>query len=143
MVNVCITIFLPLLFLQAGGRLQAGGPSSFSGASVIFFSPPRAERDSIAQAEGLEIDDILDDFQYASGKAAVYLGTHRIPVAFTSDARIVVKLRNGRMHTFDRRTVSGLVGMILTDGLQEPRLVAGVAPYGEVVSQIDAFFHLK
>jgi hypothetical protein len=129
--------------LQARAAPQATEPQVISGARIIFFSPTHVERDSIARAEGLEIDDLLDDFALSSGRAAVYAAKLGIAVEYTDSPVILVRLDKGRVRPFDRKNFSGLVGMILTDGVREPQLLPGGESDRELIAAINEFFRVK
>ena len=132
------------IMIQAKGSLLPSDvqPVEIAGVRIVLFGPSRAERDSIARGEGFEIDDVLDEFALASGRAAVYAATLKIPVICTESPRILVRLDGGRVRPFDRKSFSGLVGMILTDGVQEPRLVPGGGSGRELIGAINEYFHI-
>lgn len=141
--NVLIVALLSLLpLLNAQTRVDEA-QLRITGPAVVFFGPSQADRDSIARGEGLEIDDILDDFNYTTGKVAVYLSSQRIPVHFTTDPRVLITLQGSRSRTFERRTIPDIVGMILTDGTAEPRVLPGIQTDRELIAEIDTFFHLQ
>jgi len=132
-----------LLSVTASAEAQtAGAPLEVSGVRVVFFGPSRAERDSIVQNEGLEIDDIIDDFNLSAGKTAVYLGRWKIASEFTDCRTVIVRTGPATYRTFDRRSIPDPVGMILTDGLHEPRVVPGRGSDRDLILQIDEYFHL-
>jgi hypothetical protein len=108
----------------------------------VFFGPSRAERDSIARDEGLEIDDLLDDFNYNAGKAAVYLSRAGIPSEFTESRIVIVKTGGAQFRTFDRKSIPDPVGMVLTDGFHEPRVVPGRGTDRDLLIEIKDYFHL-
>jgi hypothetical protein len=114
-----------------------------SGPKVIFFTPTKAEVDSVMQLEGAEIADVVDEYNYAAGKAAYYLSIVKIPAVFTTSQIVVFKLARNRVLRFDRRKISDPVGMILSDGDQEPRLIAGPREDSQLVSEINRFFHIQ
>ena len=117
-------------------------PLQVSGVRVVFFGPAREERDSIAQNEGLEIDDIIDDFNLSAGKTAVFLSRTGIPSEFTESRFIVVKVGQATFRTFDRRSIPDPVGMILTDGVHEPRVVPGRGTDRDLLIEIREYYHL-
>jgi len=114
-----------------------------SGPRVVFFSLSETERDSIARMEGLEIDDVLDDFNYTTGKVAVALHRRGITVDFTTAPVILVKLANGKVRRFERRQASDPVGMVLTDGVREPQFLPGMGTEQELLTTIQEFFGVK
>ncbi len=110
---------------------------------VVFFGITEAERDSIARNEGLEIDDVVDDFNYYTGRVAAYLNRENIRVDFTDKPVIVVKVGRSATRNIDRTKIPELMGMILTDGSHEPRVVPGVETDQELISEIESFFHMR
>ena len=126
-----------------GARAQTADTTlHVSGVRVVFFGPSRAELDSIAQNEGLEIDDIIDDFNLYAGKAAVFLRRAGIASEFTESRLIIVKVGQTVFRTFDRRSIQDPVGMILADGLHEPRVVPGRGTDRDLILEIREYFHL-
>ena len=137
-------LFLVALVVLSHARAQsADTPLRVSGVRVVFFGPARAERDSIAQNEGLEIDDIIDDFNLYAGKAAVFLRRAGIPSDFTESRLIIVKVGQATFRTFDRRSIQDPVGMILADGVHEPRVVPGRGTDRDLILEIREYFHLE
>jgi hypothetical protein len=122
---------------------DAPAPLQVSGVHVVFFGPARAERDSIARMEGLEIDDIIDDFNLSAGKTAVFLNHAGIPSEFTESRFIIVKVGQATFRTFDRWSIQDPVGMILTDGVREPRVVPGRGTDRDLLIEIREYYHLE
>jgi len=114
-----------------------------NGPRVVFFSPSRAERDSIARSEGLEIDDVMDDFNYYAGKTSVFLSHRGIPAEFSEARTFIVKVGTATFRTFDRRSIPDPVGMILADGVHEPRVVPGRGTDRDLILEIQEYFRLK
>ncbi|HEX7573134.1 MAG TPA: hypothetical protein VF514_08560 [Bacteroidota bacterium] len=136
-------LFLLLFLAPSFASAQtADAPLRVHGPRVVFFGPSRAERDSIARSEGLEIDDVMDDFNYYAGKAAVFLSRATIPAEFTESRIIIVMTGAVTSRTFDRKSIEDPVGMILTDGVHEPRVVPGRGTDRDLIVQISEYFHL-
>jgi hypothetical protein len=114
-----------------------------TGAKVIFFEPSSAELDSIPQADRLELGEFLDDFDFYAGKVSVYLKRVKMPAAFTTSPVIVVKYGKNKYQKFAKKDVQELCGMILTDGVREPLLVAGAGSEKHMIAVIHEFFRLK
>jgi hypothetical protein len=134
-----------LLFLAASPApaQTADSPLRVHGPCVVFFGPSRAERDSIARSEGLEIDDVMDDFNYYAGKAAVFLSRAAIPAEFTESRIVIVMTGPATSRTIDLKTIPDPLGMILTDGFHEPRVVPGRGTDRDLILQINEYFHLN
>ena len=138
--STILLFFLPLApFCHAQ---EERSPIVVTGPIVVFFGPTKSEGDSITQSEGLDIANMLDDFDLASGRTSVYLSRKKIPYRFTTSPTMYVKLSSGKVRRFDRKAIPDLVGMILSDGQQEPRLVSGSAGEQALVSQINDFFRI-
>ena len=135
--------FLLILAPFSASGQTADAPLRVHGTCVVFFGPSRAERDSIARGEGLEIDDVVDDFNYYAGKAAVFLSRAGIPAEFTESRIVIVMTGALTSRTFDRRSIEDPVGMILTDGVHEPRVVPGAGTDRDLIVQISEYFHLN
>jgi hypothetical protein len=137
-------LFLLLFLAPSSLSAQtADAPLRVHGPCVVFFGPSRAERDSIARGEGLEIDDIMDDFNLNAGKVAVFLRRAAIPSEFTESRIVIVMTGAVTSRTFDRSSIEDPVGMILTDGLHEPRVVPGRGTDRDLLLQISEYFHLN
>ena len=148
------TVLLGVFLLGAtrlGGTLafaqvapaQPDQPLVVSGPCVIFFTPTRAERDSIAASEGLEIDDLLDDFNLSAGKTAVFLSGYRIRTEFTEARTIIFRGAGGAARTFDRRSVPDPVGLIMSDGVNAPRFIPGRGTERDFILAATEYFHIR
>jgi hypothetical protein len=102
-----------------------------------------AERDSIIRVEGVEIAQLLDDFDYYAGRASSFLRQNRIRAEFTSDPLIPVRTREARIRLFERAKLEDIFGAILTDGVQEPSVLPGVPTDEEILAEIRSFYRLK
>jgi hypothetical protein len=114
-----------------------------TGARVIFFGPTQTERDSIIHVEGIDAGQVFDDFDYYSGKVGSYLKRRGVGVIITTSPVIVVQFGDKLVRAIERKKLQDFVGIILTDGVQEPRLYLGVSSDEELVSECAQFFKLK
>ena len=140
---MCTTILLALsliLPLQTGPIRPSPPPA---GPRVIFYSPTMAERDSIIRIEGPDIAQLLDDFDYYTGRAGSYLRQNMIRAEFTSDPLISRRGREARIRILERVKLEDFFGAILTDGVQEPRVLPGVVNEDEFVAEVRTFYRLK
>ncbi len=134
---LALALILPL---QTGPTRPSFPPA---GPRVIFYSPTIAERDSIIRIEGADIAQLLDDFDYYSGRASSFLRQNSIRAEFTSDLLIPVRGREGRIRLVERTQLEDIFGAILTDGVQEPRVLPGVVSDEEFVAEVTSFYLLK
>jgi len=141
--QMCTAIFFalsPILPLQTGPTGLSFPPA---GPRVIFYSPATAERDSIVRLEGTGIAQLLDDFDYYSGRASSFLRQNRIRAEFTSELLIPVRGREGRIGGVTRAQLEDIFGAILTDGVQEPRVLPGVLTDEELIVEVRSYYRLK
>jgi len=143
----CTQIFPAILFalslilpLQTGPTMPSLPPA---GPRVIFYSPAPAGRDSIIRLEGTDIAQLLDDFDYYTGRASSFLRQNRIRAEFTSDPLIPVRAREARLRIVEREKLEDIVGAILTDGVQEPRVLPGVLTDEELIVEVRSYYRLK
>lgn len=140
---MCTAILLALSLmhpLQTGPTRPSGPPE---GPRVIFYSPTMAERDSIIRIEGPDIAQLLDDFDYYTGRVSSFLRQHLIRVEFSSDSLIAARAREARIRLFERAKLGDIFGAILTDGVQEPRVFPGLVNEDEFVAEVRNFYRLK
>ncbi len=141
--NSVILLLFVLLSPWPQGSAPEPGVVELKGPVVLFYGPTREERDSLAAAEGLEIDDVLDDFNLSSGQTAVYLSSKSIPYRSSMSRVFVVHLKNAGTRRIERLNIPGPVGLLLSDGLQRVSVVPGEQTSREMISQINEFFGLS
>ena len=143
----CTQIFPAVLFalslilpIQTGPAVPPLPPA---GPRVVFYSPTMAERDSIIRLEGTDIAQLLDDFDYYAGRASSFLRQQRIRAEFTSDPLIPMRAREARVRIVERGKLEDIFGALLTDGVQEPRVLPGVVSDEEFIAEVRSFYRLK
>jgi hypothetical protein len=140
---VFLVALLPLVSFRVNQMQAPQSTLQISDRSVVFFGPTQAERDSIIRAEGLDVAQVFDDFDYYAGKSASYLKGRGISVEFTTSQVVLVKIGDRTVRIYERKKMADVVGLILTDGVQEPQLLFGVATDAELVPQFNDFFRWK
>jgi len=134
---------LTLILLQTTQMQTGQSELQVTGTKVLFFGPTQAERDSVIRTEGIEAGAAFDDFDYYTAKATAYLKGRRIPAEFTTRTSILVRIGEHGIRKIDRKKIPDFIGVILTDGVQEPRLIQGIATDEELIGEINDFFRLK
>jgi hypothetical protein len=136
-------VLVPLLLGQLTPASQVPSQLVVNGVRVVFFGPTPSERDSIIRVEGLAAAQLFDDFDYYGGKASAFLRTRGIDVQQTTAGMISVGLGDNKVRKIDRRSTPDAMGVILTDGKQEPRLMPGEFTDEELIAECKDFFRLK
>jgi hypothetical protein len=143
-----MNVFLLIAVLPFAAPQIAKSPANppalvVTGPRVVFFGPEQTERDSIIHVEGIDAGQVFDDFDYYSGKVGSYLKRRGVGVIITTSPVIVVQFGDKLVRAIERKKLQDFVGIILTDGVQEPRLYLGVSSDEELVSECAQFFKLK
>lgn len=142
--KLMVLLVIQTLFSMQGKQTSAPPAElKVEGPTVVFFAPTQTERDSIMESEGLEAGKLFDDFDYYAGKATAFLRKRNLPVEFTTTQTILIHLKSGTVRKFERHSIPEHVGVIVTDGLREPGLIAGAQSDEDLVLEFKDFFHLK
>ena len=144
MVRILLSLLaLPLLFVQLKPAQRPSVLVPVTGPKVLFFEPTQVERDSIIRVDGMEMAQLFDDFDYNAARASGFVKARGIPVQVTSNPELMVRLETGVIRKFERKFFADVVGVLLTDGVQEPRLLPGMLTEEELIAEFTSFFRLQ
>ncbi len=113
-----------------------------SGKAVVFFGPSQTEYLSLNGPEKNAIDEVLYDFYHYRGKVLNYLKENNIQEFSTAKLNIHVQLNDARRNIYNRRAFDQVVGLIMTDGQQAPKIFLGPATDAELISMFEEYFGL-
>jgi hypothetical protein len=113
-----------------------------SGKAVVFFGPSKSEYLAMTHEQKDAIDEELYEFYHSRGKVQALLASNAIQEFSTARDRIQVRLEDSQNHTFLRRDFDSVVGLILTDGRQEPVVLLGAASVPDLITQFEEYFGL-
>ncbi len=134
------------LMIAAPVLAQAGGMDkdflSVSGKAVVFFGPSQPEYLSMTDPEKNAIDEALYDFYHYRSKVLDYLKANNIQEFSTAKREIHVQLNGTGRIILKRRNLNHVVGVIMTDGQQTPRIFLGPATDANLISMFVEFFGL-
>ena len=139
-IAILILVLLPVFDAQGGA---ANDTLHVSGKAVVFFGPTQAEYDSLSEEEKGDMDEVLSDFYYYRQQVISFLKSNQIQEFLTASPRIQFKLSGRERRTFLRRNFNPNVGLIMTDGNQEPKVFLGVATDVDLVPIFEEYFGLK
>ena len=135
-----LTVLLgAVLFAQNGSKHNK---EKYTGKTVVFFGPSQAEYDKLKRDDSSGIDEVLSDFQFYAGKIQPYLKTLKIQFVMTSAETIELKY-SGQLLEFVRLKSGYDVGVILSDGVQKPKISFGVKTDDDLKADISGYFHRK
>ena len=113
-----------------------------TGAAVVFFGPSSAEYLAMTHEEKDAIDEELYDFLYYRKKVLPFLKESDIQEFLTALPEIEIQLTGAQRLIYTRRDFNHVVGLIMTDGENEPEVVLGAVPQSELIGKIEAYFGL-
>jgi hypothetical protein len=112
------------------------------GRAVVIFEPTDEEYNSLSENEKNEWNEVLSDFYYYRDSTTSFLEAHDIKVIKTSNSEIVIHTESGT-RTFIRKKFNNLVGYILTDGKNEPKVIESIGTDIDMIMDFKAYFNVK
>jgi len=114
-----------------------------SGRAVVFFGPSWDEYIALTDQDKDAIDTELYDFAHNRLQVRSYLEANGIRDIFTSSENIRIQIDTGEVITYFRSDLNHAFGLIMTDGLNEPKVYLGAATTSELKSMFEAYFGLQ
>jgi hypothetical protein len=133
------------IVLALGSPSHAGAEDKVldvRGKAVVFFGPTQKEYKSLSENEQNEWNEVLSDFYHYRDKTIPYLESNRIKPIITADAKIMIHT-GANVRTFARKNFKHIVGYILTDGNNEPKVVEGVGTDLDLINDFKIYFKLE
>ena len=113
-----------------------------SGKAVVFFGPSQSEYLSMTDAQKDAIDEELYDFYHYRGKVLQFLTAHDIQEFSTARPHIRIRFDDSESMSYLREDFGHVMGIILTDGRQSPRILTGAATKAELILLFEEYFGL-
>jgi len=113
------------------------------GKAVIFFGPSQSEYLTMTDQEKDAIDEQLYDFYYHREKVLPFLASKGIQEFSTARRQIEIQLDNHQSIRYFRKDFGRLMGVILTDGRQTPKILPGAVSKAELIFLFEKYFRLK
>jgi len=115
--------------------------------AVVFFMLNKKEFKDLLTEMGesyrWDAEALFNNFSKQTTTFQSLLKKHNIECIISTSEKFEIKLKNGKVHNFDRIEKDQILGTILTDGIQEPRIEFGLYPNKELAAIIENFFDLK
>ena len=128
------------LFAQSGGVDKE--TLFVSGKAVVFFGPSQSEYLSMTHQEKDAIDEGLYDFYHYRGKVLTFLKLNNIQEFSTAKLKIQVQLNDTANTIYYREAFDHFVGLIMTDGVQKPKVFLGPATDADLIMMFEDYFGL-
>lgn len=113
-----------------------------SGKAVVFFGPSQSEYLAMTHEQKDAIDEELYDFYHNMGQVKPFLASNRIQDISTARLKIQVQLEGNQSITYFRKDFDRVVGVILTDGRQEPVILLGATAVSDLLAEFEEYFDL-
>ena len=113
-----------------------------SGTAVIFFGPSQSEYLAMTHEQKDAIDEELYDFYHNRGEVRPFLTANTIQEFSTVRLKIQIQLDGYQNITYFRKDFDSVVGLILTDGRQEPRIMLGAVNVSDMIALFEEYFGL-
>lgn len=113
-----------------------------SGKAVVFFGPSQSEYLAMTHEQKDAIDEELYDFYHNMGQVKPFLASNRIQDISTARLKIQVQLEGNQSITYFRKDFDRVVGLILTDGRQEPVILLGATAVSDLLAEFEEYFDL-
>ena len=138
------TLFI-LVMLAAPVWAQQGAVEDslvVGGKAVVFFGPSNDEYLAMTHEEKDAIDEQLYDFLHYRKKVLPFLKENAIQEFLTALPKIEIRIAGAQSLIFTRRDFNHVVGLIMTDGKNEPELFLGAATQSELIGMFEKYFGL-
>ena len=112
------------------------------GKAVVFFGPSQAEYLALTHEQKDAIDEELYDFYHNRGKVRPFLASNIIQEFSTVRLIIQIQLDGYQSITYFRKDFDSVVGLILTDGRQEPKIMLGAVNVSDMIALFEEYFGL-
>jgi hypothetical protein len=113
-----------------------------SGKAVVFFGPSQAEYLSMSDKEKHKVDQLLYDFYHHRGRVLPFLELYAIEGPSSAHSQIRIELDDNKTITYHRKDLGQVVGLIMTDGHQEPKLFLGAPTDSQIIDMCYEYFGL-
>ena len=138
-VLIFITMSTAVLAQQIG---VADDTLHVSGRAVVFFGPSQAKYLSMSHEEKDAIDHELYYFYHFRNKVLPFLKLNQIEALSTVCPKIQVQFTGNDAIIYSRSDFDRMVGFIMTDDRNEPRVFLGFATESELKSMFEEYFDL-
>jgi len=145
MKTLSITLILCILAVYAfAGQSENDNDTLYiRGKAVVFFGPSQAEYVSMTDQQKDAIDEGLYEFYHYRGKVLKYLESNEIPEFQTARSKIQIQRDGNESVTYRRNDMGHVVGVIMTDPQQEPKVLLGVFKDSALISAFEEYFGLE
>ena len=134
-------IFISILTSSVFAQIESPSDTLFvKGKAVIFFEFTETEYDSLLKDEESELVEVISDFYYYRDKVIPDLKEEGISSIISDHEYFKILLDDGRKIIYERKQFEYEIGIIFTNGKQEPKVNLGVRTDVGLWQAIKEFF---
>jgi hypothetical protein len=111
-----------------------------TGKAVVFFGVTQREYDSLLVDKNSGIDAAWDDFTYYADKLMPYLDSLKIETAVISSPIVRIWVKGDNPRVYHTKKLDDILGIIMTDGAQQPQILLGVTTDDDWKDNIRKYF---
>jgi hypothetical protein len=116
------------------------GLAVITGKSIVFCGLSKAECDSLFKDEELGVKNVMLEFLKSWNRVTDFFRQTDVKVEPDTCRIIPVAMANAKYLMYDRTKFKHLVGVIMTDGKQEPRVFSGVGEAEDIIAEAKRFY---
>ena len=113
-----------------------------SGRVVVFYAISQLQLDSLSLDDREAYTELLSDFYEYSGRLGGYLDKHGIKHILTGSRYIEIEAGN-KTCCYDKTKLEEDVGVILSDGKKQPKIVPGLFTDLEILPVVAEYYAVK
>lgn len=141
--SIILVLFILAVYAFADQSGNDKDTLYIGGKAVVFFGPSQAEYVSMTDQQKDAIDEDLYNFYHYRGKVLSYLELNEIQEFQTAKSKIEIQLDGNESVIYRRKDMGHVVGIIMTDPQQEPKVLIGVYNNSALISTFEEYFGLE
>lgn len=141
--SIILVLFILAVYAFADQSGNDKDTLYIEGKAVVFFGPSQAEYVSMTDQQKDAIDEDLYNFYHYRGKVLSYLELNEIQEFQTAKSKIEIQLDGNESVIYRRKDMGHVVGIIMTDPQQEPKVLIGVYNNSALISTFEEYFGLE
>ncbi len=141
--SIILVLFILAVYAFADQSGNDKDTLYIAGKAVVFFGPSQAEYVSMTDQQKDAIDEDLYNFYHYRGKVLSYLELNEIQEFQTAKSKIEIQLDGNESVIYRRKDMGHVVGIIMTDPQQEPKVLIGVYNNSALISNFEEYFGLE
>lgn len=115
---------------------------SVAGRVAVFYALSQAELDSLSSENQEAYNELLSDFYEYARRLGDILDKHGIEHILTGSRYVEIKA-DKKAYCYDKAKLKEEVGVILSDGRKQPKVIPGLFTDSEVLPTIADYYSLK